>query len=99
MSICIPFNFIEVFVDYGRLMSTVMNAERMMWSTCYVVLAKKSGMVGTNKPKLDQNWKTSKPGTLTHGFTNSPEFIEAYRFKLLKGLIKLRKICLNHIIL
>lgn len=39
------------------------------------------------KPKLDQNWKTSKPGTLTSGFTNSPEFNEAYRFKLLKSLM------------
>ena len=36
------------------------------------------------KPKLDHNWKTSKPDTLTSGFTNSPEFSEAYRFKLLK---------------
>ena len=39
------------------------------------------------KPKLDQNWKTSKPGTLTSGFTNSPEFNEAHRFKLLKSLM------------
>ena len=48
---------------------------------------------------LEQNWKTSKPGTLTDGFTNSPEFIAAYRFKLLKSLMKLGKICLNRIIL
>ena len=52
---------------------------------------KKFGMAGTNKPKLDQNLKPSKPGTLTYGFTKSPEFIEAYRFKLLKSLMKLRK--------
>ena len=56
-------------------------------------------MAGTNKPNLDQNWKTSKPGTLNHGFTNSPEFNEAYRYKLLKSLMKLKKICLNRIIL
>ena len=36
------------------------------------------------KPNLDQNWKTSKPDTLTNSFTNSPEFNEVYRFKLLK---------------
>ena len=51
------------------------------------------------KPKLDQNWKTSKPGTLTNRFTNSLEFIKAYRFKILKSLIKLRKKCFNRIIL
>ena len=51
------------------------------------------------KSKLDQNLKTSKPGTLTSGFTNSPEFNEAYRFKLLKSLMSLRKICLNRMIL
>ena len=39
------------------------------------------------KPKLDQNWKTSKPDILTSCFTNSPEFNEAYRFKLLKSLM------------
>ena len=79
-------------------MSTTMNHERILWSACGAVLPKKSRMAGTNKPKLDHNWKTSKPGTLTNGFTNSPEFIEAYRFKLLKSLMKLRKICLNRII-
>ena len=43
------------------------------------------------KPNCDQNWKTSKPNTLTSGFTNSPEFNEAYRFKLLKSLMNLGK--------
>ena len=56
-------------------------------SACGAVFARKSGMAGANKPKLDQNWKTSKPDTLTSGFTNSPEFNEAYRFKLLKSLM------------
>ena len=56
-------------------------------------------MAGTNKPKLDEHWKTSKPGSLTSGFTNSPEFIEAYRHKLLESLMKLRKKCLTRIIL
>ena len=36
---------------------------------------------------------------LTSGFTNGPELIETYRFKLLKSLMKLRKICLNRTIL
>ena len=80
-------------------MSTIINHERILWSACGAVLAKKSGMAGTNKPKFDQKYKTSKPSTLTRRFTNSPEFIEAYRFTLLKSLMKLRKTCLNGIIL
>ena len=40
-------------------MSTVMNHKRMVRSAYDAVLEKKSGMEGTNKPKLDQNWKTS----------------------------------------
>ena len=80
-------------------MSIIVNHERILWFVGGAVLAKKSGMAGTNKPKLDRHWKTSKPGSLTSGFTNRPEFIEAYRYKLLKSLMKLRKKCLNRIIL
>ena len=32
-----------------------MNHEHLLWFACGAVLAKKSGMAGTNKPKLDQN--------------------------------------------
>ena len=50
----------------------------MMWSTCGVgCLGKKSGMAGTKRSTLDQNWKTLRPGTWTSSFTNGPELIEA----------------------
>ena len=34
--------------DYGCLISTIMNQERILWSASGAVSAKKSGMVGTN---------------------------------------------------
>ena len=49
-------------------------------------------MGGTKNHSFDQNWKTLKPGAWTSGFTNVPELIEAYRFKLLKSLMKIGKI-------
>ena len=56
-------------------------------SACGAVFARNLEWQELTKPKLDQNWKTSKPDTLTGGFTNSPEFNEAYQFKLLKSLM------------
>lgn len=46
--------------DFARLTSTIINHEHMAWSACGVGLfwPKKSGMEVTNKPTLDQNWKT-----------------------------------------
>ena len=38
-------------------------------------------------------------GALTSGVKNGLKLIEGYRFKLLKSLMKLRKICLTCIIL
>ena len=48
-------------------------------SACGAVLAKKSGMAKTQnktKPKLDQNWKTAKPGTLTRGLQTARNLVK-----------------------
>ena len=63
------------------------------------VLAKKSGMAGTNKTQIGSELENLETRYTDQQFTNSPEFNEAYRFKLLRSLMNLRKICLNRIIL
>ena len=79
----------------GQLLST--NA--YCGSACGAVLAKKSGMAGTNKTQIGSELENRETRYTDQRFTNSPEFSEAYRFKLLRSLMKLRKICLNRIIL
>ena len=68
-------------------------------SACGAVFAKKSGMAGTNKTQIGSELENLETRYTDQRFTNSPEFNEAYRFKLLRSLMNLRKICLNRIIL
>ena len=87
-------NFQSVIHNPCRLRSSHVNnnyqAQRILW-VCLQFLQGNLEWQELTKPNLDQNWKTSKPNTLTSGFTNSPEFKKAYRFKLLKSLMNLGK--------
>ena len=81
-------------------MATIISHERIVWSTCGVGLFRqKIWNEGSKRHTLDQNWKNSKPGAWTSGFTNGAKLIEAYRFKLLKSLMKIGKTWLICIIL
>lgn len=66
-------------------MSTIINHERILWFVGGAVLAQKSGMAGTNKPKLDQHRKTSKPGSLTSGFKTGRNLLKPIDTNYLKA--------------
>ena len=94
---------IHTLVIYQILyVSTTINHEHVAWSAYGVGLFRQKYLEWkevTNLHWIRIGKPRNPPGSLTNGFTNGQELIEALLFKLLKSLMKLRKIYLKCIIL